>query len=162
MKMDDLKVDIADAKRMLRNGLGGMNDFCRTYVFCVDKYGDVARSEFAAEFPCFGDREWKRFEMVGTGEMRPEFLFRSDVFVGKLMRRNDSSLLQETILHNTPEGSAEVSRNINKTRRVKLGPPWKVVGKGHAAHIHVRRVCDLGILDIERMRRELEVAMKEV
>lgn len=150
-----------NAAQFLRVGLDGIIDFCRAYADAVENFGKLAERAFELRFPCFGKREWGRFKLVASGELEVWFLFRSDSFVKKLLRRADSKELQESICKNTPEGSAEVSRNVNRTRRAKFGLPWKVVGKGRKAHIHVKRVCDLGILDLENMRRKLEAAMKE-
>ena len=62
--------------------------FANAYVEAVCEFGSDAVEQFKVAYPMFGDREWKRLEMIGNGELLPQFFFKSDYFVGKLLKMN--------------------------------------------------------------------------
>lgn len=84
--------------------------FADAYVEAVGKFGDVAAEEFKFEFPMFGEREWRRLTLIGNGELLPQFFFKSDFFVGKLLNLNGSMRFQKALVGASNDGKLRVDR----------------------------------------------------
>lgn len=84
--------------------------FADAYASAVDKYGEDARAEFARSYPMFGPREWKRLMLIGTGKLLPHFIFKSDFFVGKLLRLKNSMNIQKALVSASEDGTLRIDR----------------------------------------------------
>ena len=84
--------------------------FANAYVDALKEDEGAARLAFAAAYPMFGPREWKRFALVGYRSLLPQFVFKSDAFVGKLLRRSDSLDIQKALVSASKLGLLRVDR----------------------------------------------------
>lgn len=93
--------------------------FADAYVEAVHKFGDEAMERFSAAYPMFGEREWRRLGQIGDGRLLPQFFFKSDFFVGKLMNLNSSMRIQKALVGASNDGRIRVDRG-NGPEKVKL------------------------------------------
>lgn len=93
--------------------------FANAYVEAVGKFGEVATEEFKFAFPMFGEREWRRLTLIGNGELLPQFFFKSDFFVGKLLKMNSSMRIQKALVGASNDGRIRVDRG-NGPEKVAL------------------------------------------
>lgn len=84
--------------------------FANAYVDGLKEDESAAQLAFAAAYPMFGPREWKRFALVGYRRLMPQFVFKSDAFVGKLLRRSDSLDVQKALVSASKLGLLRVDR----------------------------------------------------
>lgn len=97
------------------NGVSvNVKEFAKAYIASINKYGQQAKNQFALAYPIFGDREWRRIELVGMGILMPQFCFKSGSFINKLIRMDDSHRIQKALL------SADI--------KVLRDHKWKEVG----------------------------------
>jgi len=78
--------------------------FADAYVAALLPFGDEARERFALAYPMFGPREWRRMELVGNRELLPQFMFKSDSFVGKLLKFPNSMKYQKALVSASNDG----------------------------------------------------------
>lgn len=93
--------------------------FADAYVEAVHKFGDEAMERFSAAYPMFGAREWRRLGQIGDGRLLPQFFFKSDFFVGKLLNLNSSMRIQKALVGASQDGRIRVDRG-NGPEKVKL------------------------------------------
>ena len=117
------------ARAAWEKGIVGIGKFSATYVDAVRTYGDKAKEAFRAAYPVFGPREWKRIEMVGSGKLSPELFFKSDSFIGKLMKMRDSKRIQNAIIKAVQDKGEAPS--VKATRIAGL---VRKVNKAHDSH----------------------------
>ena len=67
----------------------------------------------------FGDREWGRLNLIGNGELLPQFFFKSDFFVGRLLNLNGSMRFQKALVGASNDGRIRVDRG-NGPEKVSL------------------------------------------
>ena len=84
--------------------------FANAYVYGLKVDKNAAQLAFSAAYPMFGPREWKRFALVGYRRLMPQFVFKSDSFVGKLLRRSDSLDVQKALVSASKLGLLRVDR----------------------------------------------------
>ena len=86
--------------------------FADAYVEAVNEVGEDAREAFRAAYPMFGAREWRRFWLVGSYILMPQFMFKSDSFVGKLLRyeKQNHVDLQRALVGASEDGALRVDR----------------------------------------------------
>ena len=72
--------------------------FADAYVEAVGKFRDEAMERFSAAYPMFGKREWRRLGQIGAGSLLPQFFFKSDFFVGKLLNMTSSLRIQKALV----------------------------------------------------------------
>ena len=84
--------------------------FADAYVYAVLDFGDEAAKSFAAAYPMFGEREWRRLTLIGNGELLPQFFFKSDYFVGKLLKMSSSMRIQRALVGASNDGRIRVDR----------------------------------------------------
>ena len=80
--------------------------------------GEVIEA-FKAAYPMFGPREWKRFWLVGNNILLPQFVFKSDSFVGKLLKLEDHMKWQRALVSASEDGKLMVDRG-NGPEKVSL------------------------------------------
>lgn len=93
--------------------------FANAYVEAVREFGDEAIEKFMVAFPMFGEREWRRLTLIGNGELLPQFFFKSDFFVGKLLKLNSSMRIQKALVGASNDGRIRVDRG-NGPEKVAL------------------------------------------
>lgn len=93
--------------------------FADAYVEAIGKFGDEAMERFSAAYPMFGAREWRRLGQIGDGRLLPQFFFKSDFFVGKLLNLNSSMRIQKALVGASNDGRIRVDRG-NGPEKVKL------------------------------------------
>lgn len=93
--------------------------FANAYVDAVSEFGDEAIEKFMVAFPMFGEREWRRLTLIGNGELLPQFFFKSDFFVGKLLKMNSSMRIQKALVGASNDGRIRVDRG-NGPEKVAL------------------------------------------
>lgn len=93
--------------------------FADAYVEAVGKFGDEAVESFSAAYPMFGEREWRRLCQIGNGELLPQFFFKSDFFIGKLLKMNSSMRIQKALVGASSDGRIRVDRG-NGPEKVRL------------------------------------------
>jgi hypothetical protein len=74
---------------------------------------------FSAAYPMFGEREWRRLGQIGAGSLLPQFFFKSDFFVGKLLNLNGSMRFQKALVGASNDGKLRVDRG-NGPEKVTL------------------------------------------
>ena len=84
--------------------------FANAYVDAVSEFGDEAIEKFMVAFPMFGEREWRRLTLIGNGELLPQFFFKSDFFVGKLLKLNSSMRIQKALVGASNDGRIRIDR----------------------------------------------------
>lgn len=80
--------------------------------------GEVIEA-FKSAYPMFGAREWRRFWLVGNKILLPQFMFKSDSFVGKLLKLEDSMKWQLALVSASEDGKLMVDRG-NGPEKVSL------------------------------------------
>lgn len=98
------------AAKAWANATLNIQKFANAYVEAVGKFGEVATEEFKFTFPMFGEREWRRLTLIGNGELLPQFFFKSDFFVGKLLKMNSSMRIQKALVGASNDGRIRVDR----------------------------------------------------
>lgn len=93
--------------------------FADAYVEAVGKFRDEAMEMFSAAYPMFGKREWRRLGQIGAGSLLPQFFFKSDFFVGKLLNMTSSMRIQKALVGASNDGRIRVDRG-NGPEKVKL------------------------------------------
>jgi len=93
--------------------------FANAYVDAVSEFGDEAIEKFTVAFPMFGEREWRRLTLIGNGELLPQFFFKSDYFVGRLLKLNSSMRIQKALVGASNDGRIRVDRG-NGPEKVAL------------------------------------------
>ena len=93
--------------------------FADAYVEALGKFGEEADERFSAAYPMFGEREWRRLCQIGNGELLPQFFFKSDFFVGKLLKLNSSMRIQKALVGASNDGRIRVDRG-NGPEKVRL------------------------------------------
>lgn len=93
--------------------------FADAYVEAVGMFGDKAKERFSAAYPMFGKREWHRLGQIGDGRLLPQFFFKSDCFVGKLLNMNSSMRIQKALVGASNDGRIRVDRG-NGPEKVRL------------------------------------------
>jgi len=93
--------------------------FADAYVEAVGKFRDEAMERFSAAYPMFGKREWRRLGQIGAGSLLPQFFFKSDFFVGKLLNMTSSIRIQKALVGASNDGRIRVDRG-NGPEKVKL------------------------------------------
>lgn len=93
--------------------------FADAYVEAVGMFGDEAREKFSAAYPMFGEREWRRLGQIGYGRLLPQFFFKSDFFVGKLLNMSSSIRIQKALVGASNDGRIRVDRG-NGPEKVRL------------------------------------------
>lgn len=74
---------------------------------------------FRAAYPMFGNREWRRFWLVGNYILLPQFMFKSDSFVSKLLKLKDHMKWQQALVSASEDGKLTVDRG-HGPEKVKL------------------------------------------
>lgn len=87
-----------------------IQEFADTYVEAINTFDADAQERFALEYPFFGEREWLRLELVGTHKLLPQFVFKSDSFVCKLLNMKASMRIQKTLVSAANTGLLRVDR----------------------------------------------------
>ena len=87
-----------------------IHKFANAYVDAVCEFGEDAIEQFKVAYPMFGECEWKRLEMIGYGELLPQFFFKSDYFVGRLLKLNSSMRIQKALVGASNDGRIRVDR----------------------------------------------------
>lgn len=93
--------------------------FADSYVEAVFEYGAPAIDAFKSAYPMFGEREWTRLTLIGNGELLPQFFFKSDFFVNKLLKLNGSMRFQKALVGASNDGRIRVDRG-NGPEKVNL------------------------------------------
>lgn len=93
--------------------------FADAYVEAVGKFREKAMERFSAAYPMFGKREWRRLGQIGAGSLLPQFFFKSDFFVGKLLNMTSSMRIQKALVGASNDGRIRVDRG-NGPEKVKL------------------------------------------
>lgn len=84
--------------------------FADAYKSAIDSFGEDAQEKFSAAYPMFGAREWQRMYFVGSGVLLPQFMFKSDSFVCKLMKMKNSMEWQNALVGAAKDGTLRVDR----------------------------------------------------
>jgi hypothetical protein len=173
--------------------------FADAYVEAVGKFREKAMERFSAAYPMFGEREWRRLGQIGAGSLLPQFFFKSDFFVGKLLNLNSSIRIQKALVGASNDGRIRVDRGngpekvriADLTRKEekalilllseeneKLSPEelklkyrelvarvnksnsthsvkWEIRMVDGARVAHFNRSCNVDILEIDKVRREI-------
>lgn len=98
------------AAKAWANATLNIKKFADAYIEAVEKFGENAIERFKVSYPMFGEREWKRLSLIGNGELLPQFFFKSDFFVGKLLKLNSSMRLQKALVGASNDGRLRVDR----------------------------------------------------
>lgn len=123
---------MASLKKLLKQAADAFNGaslniqkFAEAYVEIDDNFGHENLDAFKAQYPIFGKREWERLGWVGDGFLMPEFFFKSDSFVCKVLKMKKSKDVQqrivdlskdETLTHCERESKIKaLMRKVNKT-----------------------------------------------
>lgn len=85
--------------------------FADAYVEIDDNFGQEELDAFKAQYPMFGEREWDRLGWIGNGFLMPEFFFKSDSFVCKIVKMKNGKDVQRRIV--------EVSKDETMSREVR-------------------------------------------
>lgn len=113
---------IKSAAKAFANATLNIQKFAECYVsarlyFPEDESAVI--EAFKAAYPMFGEREWKRFWMVGNNILLPQFIFKSDSFVGKLLKLKDHMKWQQALVSASEDGKLLVDRG-NGPEKVTL------------------------------------------
>lgn len=106
---------MASLKKLLKKAADAFNGaslniqkFAWAYVEIDDNFDQEALDAFKAQYPMFGNREWERLGWVGDGFLMPEFFFKSDSSVCKVVKMKKGQDIQQRII--------EVSKDETLTR----------------------------------------------
>ena len=117
-----LKDFIGSAAKAFAKATLNIQRFANCYVNARLAFADDESSvieAFKAAYPMFGDREWRRFWMVGNHILLPQFMFKSDAFVGKLLKLEDHMKWQQALVSASEDGKLLVDRG-NGPEKVTL------------------------------------------
>lgn len=118
----EIKDFLKSAARAFAGATLNIQKFAEVYVnariYCAEEEQKVIEA-FKAAYPMFGEREWKRFWMVGHYVLMPQFIFKSDAFVGKLLKLKDHMKWQQALVSASENGALRVDRG-NGPEKVKL------------------------------------------
>ena len=96
---------MANLKQLLKKAADAFNGaslnikkFADAYVEIDDNFGEEELNAFKAQYPMFGDREWERLGWIGDGFLMPEFFFKSDSFVCKVVKMKNGKAVQQRII----------------------------------------------------------------
>lgn len=96
---------MASLKKLLKQAADAFNGaslnikkFADAYVEIDDNFGQEELDAFKAQYPMFGKREWERLGWVGDGFLMPEFFFKSDSFVCKVVKMKNGQDVQQRII----------------------------------------------------------------
>ena len=103
-KYDDLNKYLKLAAHAWRQVARDVKLFAGAYCDAVKGFGERAERSFRREYPMFGPREWRKMALIGHGELLPQFFFKSDAFIGSLLRMHGSKMLQDDIVKMSEEG----------------------------------------------------------
>lgn len=92
--------------------------FAKAYVTALAENEHAARYFFTTTYPLFSEREWRKLELVGRGSLLPQFFFKSDAFVGKLLSRKDSKERQEELVRAAESEDERPETRIAKCKRL--------------------------------------------
>lgn len=107
------------AAKAWANATLNIKKFADAYVGALGKFGEKAAERFSAAYPMFGEREWRRLCQIGNGELLPQFFFKSDFFVGRLVKLNSSMRIQKALVGASNDGRIRVDRG-NGPEKVKI------------------------------------------
>lgn len=116
MKMKDY---LKRAAKAWASAILNVKKFADSYVEAVFEYGAPAVDAFKSAYPMFGEREWTRLTLIGNGELLPQFFFKSDFFVNKLLNLNGSMRFQKALVGASNDGRIRVDRG-NGPEKVSL------------------------------------------
>lgn len=116
MKMKDY---LKRAAKAWASAILNVKKFADSYVEAVFEYGAPAVDSFKSAYPMFGEREWTRLTLIGNGELLPQFFFKSDFFVNKLIKLNGSMRFQKALVGASNDGRIRVDRG-NGPEKVSL------------------------------------------
>jgi len=105
-----IKKYLSSAAKAWANANLNIQKFADNYVAAVLELEDEAREAFKAAYPMFGKREWHRFWLVGTNILLPQFMFKSDSFVCKLLKLKDHMKWQFALVSASEDGTLRVDR----------------------------------------------------
>lgn len=116
-----IKDFLKSAAKAFANATLNIKKFADCYVEARSNCEDEAEviESFKAAYPMFGEREWRRFYMIGNDILLPQFMFKSDAFVGKLLRLKDNMKWQQALVSASDDGTLRVDRG-NGPEKVKL------------------------------------------
>lgn len=122
MSRHTVKGYLKSAARAFAGATLNIQKFAECYVsarqYLYEKEDEVIEA-FKAAYPMFGEREWKRFWMVGNYILLPQFMFKSDAFVSKLLRLKDHMKWQQALVSASEDGTLRVDRGKGP-EKVKL------------------------------------------
>ena len=84
--------------------------FAECYALAVANFGEEARDAFRTAYPMFGKREWNRMWLIGNYILLPQFMFKSDSFVSKLLKLKDHMKWQHALVSASEDGKLIVDR----------------------------------------------------
>lgn len=117
-----IKGFLASAAKAFAGATMNIQKFAECYVEArrhfIDRE-DEAIDAFQAAYPMFGEREWRRLWLIGNYILLPQFMFKSDAFVGKLLRMNDHMKWQRALVSASEDGTLRVDRG-DGPEKVKL------------------------------------------
>lgn len=114
-----MKKYLAKAAKAWANATLNIKRFADAYVEALDENKEEAQKAFSAAYPMFGAREWQRMYFVGKDILLPQFVFKSDSFVSKLMKMWCSMEWQRALVGASEDGKLRVDRG-NGPERVSL------------------------------------------
>jgi hypothetical protein len=116
---DNMKKYLDKAAKAWANATLNIKRFADAYVEALDENEAEAQKAFSAAYPMFGAREWQRMYFVGKDMLLPQFVFKSDSFVAKLMKMSFSMEWQRSLVGASEDGKLRVDRG-NGPERVAL------------------------------------------
>lgn len=118
----EIKDYLKSAARAFAGATLNIQKFAEVYVNARIYFAEEEQKvieAFKAAYPMFGEREWKRFWMVGHYVLMPQFIFKSDAFVGKLLKLKDHMKWQQALVSASEDGALRVDRGKGP-EKVKL------------------------------------------
>lgn len=121
MSRHTVKGYLKSAAKAFANATLNIKKFADCYVDARLNCEDEAEviEAFNAAYPMFGEREWKRFWMIGNDILLPQFMFKSDLFVCKLLRMKNHMKWQQALVSASEDGTLRVDRGKGP-EKVKL------------------------------------------
>ena len=118
----EIKDFLKSAARAFANATLNIQKFAECYVE-ARRYFPYREEEvieaFKTAYPIFGEREWNRLWMVGNYILLPQFMFKSDLFVCKLLRMKNHMKWQQALVSASEDGTLRVDRGKGP-EKVKL------------------------------------------
>lgn len=122
MPRHTIKGYLKSAAKAFANATLNIQKFAECYVEArrrfIDREDEVCE-KFRAAYPMFGEREWRRLWLVGNYILLPQFMFKSDSFVGKLLRMKNHMKWQQALVSASDDGTLRVDRG-HGPEKVKL------------------------------------------